>query len=440
MIKIILQILSPHKNIRAFNVICAIIYTLVFRDIYRDYLTPVWGYMGYQVNNTALNDILIANFLCVFPIFFFKVDKIISNFISIILYIMVHVPSVIALQYYYHMNDGLIYELLFTVAMIMFFMAGTHRKSKEHYTRKTNLIPYHYYNYAGIMVMLTLLFVYRGNLHFVSFADVYDLRSDNDVVAESNPIVGYIQLWAANLFAPLFISVGLLRKDFKAVLYGCGFSIIVYMATGLKGAILTPVIVLSFHYLLSKIKSDKITYFFPVVTLITLVVFLSGAAIKDETINMLYGILFMRTFGIAALNTPVYIEVFAKTPYTYYSHINVVNKITGMYPFTNPSMGTAVYEQYMGREGVANANANFLVTDGIAACGSLGIILIAVVFYFILVYLNKLSNNHDKNFILCSFSAIIMALSNVSLFTTLVSCGMLISMLCMRFTNFNYNN
>ena len=51
-------------------------------------------------------------------------------------------------------------------------------------------------------------------------------------------------------------------------------------------------------------------------------------------------------------------------PHTYYSHINIVNALTGMYPYKD-SIGRAV----MDRD--SNANGNFWLMDGIAAGESL---------------------------------------------------------------------
>lgn len=71
-----------------------------------------------------------------------------------------------------------------------------------------------------------------------------------------------------------------------------------------------------------------------------------------------------------------------------------------------------------------NANANFLVTDGVAAAGIYGVFIIAIIFYYLLKYLNKVSARHDMDFVFIVLLGVISALLNVSLFTTLISCGL----------------
>ena len=73
-----------------------------------------------------------------------------------------------------------------------------------------------------------------------------------------------------------------------------------------------------------------------------------------------------------------------------YSHIGIVNYITGAYPFGKDALGKAVWSGYKGFsiEESMNANANFLVTDGVAAAGIYGVFIIAIIFYYLLKYLS----------------------------------------------------
>lgn len=152
-------------------------------------------------------------------------------------------------------------------------------------------------------------------------------------------------------------------------------------------------------------------------------------------------ILLMRSLGISALLNTVYIDFFETTKlHTYYTHINVVNSIFGGYPFGEDALGKAVWGGYSGEnaDDAMNANANFLATDGVAAMGIWGVLLVSILFYFLLKYLNKVSKGHNTDFVFILCLGSILSLLNVSLFTTLLSCGLILIIICLKYSTIRY--
>jgi len=80
----------------------------------------------------------------------------------------------------------------------------------------------------------------------------------------------------------------------------------------------------------------------------------------------------------------------------------------------------------------SNLNANLFITDGIAAMGALGLIISGILFGILLVFIDLLTNKHDFKLMLITFSSVAITLCNISLFTTLLSGG-LISLLLFLF-------
>ena len=76
-----------------------------------------------------------------------------------------------------------------------------------------------------------------------------------------------------------------------------------------------------------------------------------------------------------------------------------------------------------------NANANFLLTDGVAAAGIFGLLLIGLVFYVLLHILNSISYRYRLSDLLVIFLPTLSYILNTSLFTTLLSNGLLILIL-----------
>lgn len=84
------------------------------------------------------------------------------------------------------------------------------------------------------------------------------------------------------------------------------------------------------------------------------------------------------------------------------------------------SLGVAV------SEGAMNANANFMLTDGYAAGGILGILIVAIVFIIIKSILNGTGSRYNPQVLFVGFFPAISAMMNVSIFTSVLSSGLLI--------------
>jgi hypothetical protein len=417
------------------NCITAIIYIFLFREIYTNYLAVLCSNYGYRVCSNAGYEILFTDVLLLIPILFYKAKKNPSDFISIFIYIIIYVPSLIALQYYYKdYMKAVPYQITFFFAQILFFISYKNSISKHSFSVYENVIPFKIYLIFGVIIGVFVLLFYSGRLSFVSFQDVYDLRSANHVIESSYPIIGYMNFWTEDFFCPLFIAIGCYKHNNKYIILGFVLGLLIYMATGLKNAITTPFITMAVYYILKNEKMKSLEYFFPIVITSFLIIYILNDKIGGVFLGGVSFLLFMRTIGVSALFTPAYIDVFSRHPYTYYSHISVVNGLTNMYPFHNPSLGNAVWATYTGNPDAMNANANFMVTDGIAACGILGMIIITIVFYYLLAYLNKLSNNHDQTIVLTLLVGSISSLTNVSLFTTFITSGLLFCMIFLRYT------
>ncbi len=416
------------------SIITACVNIALFRYAYTSYLVPVWGYMGFQNNGTTLTQSAIVNLIVIFPILFYSTRKVISNFISVLLYCFAYVPIVIALDYYYaDIFSVLPYYISLAFGMTLFFLSDSIKEKKYSLTR---YIPLKYYILIGIVLTLIVVAYYGpSNLKLVSFYDIYDLRSANAEFRANAPLIGYFINWASKAFMPLFIGIGLIYKKRKLLYIGIGIAMLMYATTGQKSTILMPIILYLFNLVLKKFNFN---YLFPSLVCFSGIVIWLVMNVNSEFTFMLGAVYLLRTLGISSILACSYIDVFdfGTTPYTYYSHIGIVNSITGMYPFNDPALGKAVWSVYSGGsyDESMNANANFWITDGIAAGGFVGVIFISVFFFYLLKLLNSISYRHDNNFVFLTCLGVSMSLLNVSLFTTLITGGLIIIMTFYRYT------
>lgn len=417
----------------AVNILTAIIYIILFRRVYEDCLYGVFDYYGFKLENTAFRDEVITNILSFLPILLYRPNnKKASDFVAIIIYVMIYVPSLISLQYYYT-DYGLAvkYQLVYLVGMCLFFLVSKNRKSL-HVIRSTIYVRPKTLVLFSIFIALVTLIVFRGNIKLVSFEDVYGLREAGGEISESIPLFGYLYQWMSTVFSPVLIAYGCYKKNKKLIIGGFALSLLFYMTCGMKSTLFIPILSFVIYRSLNK-DENNIVKFFPWLTVGLAIPYFFYLSFQSRVAEILVGLILMRTYGIAAYMTPIYIDVFQKYPYTYYSHIRIVDAIFGMYPFTTHDIGWEVNQAYGTVDPEANMNANFMVTDGIAAGGLLGVIFISFLFYFFLIILNRLTNRFDYCFVVSVMTGAVVSLTNNSLFTSLLTCGFLVVILIYKY-------
>ena len=106
------------------------------------------------------------------------------------------------------------------------------------------------------------------------------------------------------------------------------------------------------------------------------------------------------------------------------------------YPYVNP-LGVEVGSFYSG-DPTLDDNAHFWATDGLAASGLWGVILISVVCALVFWLLDSTAKGHDLRFatLIVIFEA--LNLGNISIFTTLLSGGLGLLMILLYFAPRNY--
>jgi hypothetical protein len=139
---------------------------------------------------------------------------------------------------------------------------------------------------------------------------------------------------------------------------------------------------------------------------------------------MASSILMMRTVANGGLLAMQYFEFFSMNPQTNYTHINVVNALTGAYPYPGTGLGHVIGRYFYGYE--MNANASFWATDGIAAAGLYGVLLATVGCSLVFVALNTFTRRYEPLYVVLCLLPFSVSLLNTSLFSSLWSGGALL--------------
>jgi hypothetical protein len=132
-------------------------------------------------------------------------------------------------------------------------------------------------------------------------------------------------------------------------------------------------------------------------------------------------IVIMRSLSIPGLATAHYQRFFSHHPNTYYSHVKGVNLLVE-YPYDR-SLGEEVgFDIYNSNE--VDWNANFWATDGLAALGVPGVVLISILCGLLFWVLDSCAQGHNQNFVAVISCYAAANISNISLFTSFVSGGL----------------
>lgn len=421
-----------HMNIFK-NIIVSLVYAIVYQYAYLNYSVANFSYL-YKVD---YHEMSIGVYLCyillsVAPFVFYKGLKTIASGISLFVYILVYVPFICnLLTNGYSSGDVVIFTAVFFISMCLFFATDKMVILKEFAQKKRKKLKLRTFEIITVLVFIFLIIENRNNFRFVNFfvdSDVmYDLRAA--YAGGRSALNVYLMYWTKSVFLPLLLVAYINNRNyFRYALTFIGY-IIMFMFDMQKVTFFMPfVITLACFFCKRRGKNIENTFHTYLILFIAIVSFLTTYYSNIPSIWSIAFIFVLRTQCIEGLELGLYMDFFETTghPYTYYSHINIVNALTGMYPYKD-SIGRAVMDYE------SNANGCFWLMDGIAAAGILGCIIISIVFIYFKAAMNSVGiGKQPVMCVIVLFSAISLMV-NVSLFTALFSCGFIVFYLIMLY-------
>ena len=408
------------------RIICALIYILVYDYAFREFVYRLFYYMGIDYIDMTLDKFLSWAILSIIPILFYKRIQNLSSFFGIFLYVLVYIPFIHALFTMWNIGFFTMYGygILLCAIFVLLLNIGNRKTFFKNIIIEP-LIPFKWIQAFTIILTIVLVALSAGSMHFVNIFTqsdlMYQLRAENSESAGGG-LLAYIKGWLFGGFYP-FLLVNYLseRKWIKtAIVIGAYF--LLFMIDMQKLTFFMPFALIVLYFVIRKERNAIysklhafLMYFLSVSSLIIVL-------LKDEVLQLALGfIVILRTSAVAGWLSQYYLRFFCinDNPFTYYSHINIVNAITNKYPFNEP-LGIAV------AYGSQNANANLFLTDGMAAGGIFGVLFIGLLFYVLMHLINSVSYRYKMSDLLIIFLPTLSYILNTSIFTTLLSNGLLI--------------
>lgn len=406
------------------KIVSVIIYSLVFQYAWVKYCNSYFEYFGFSYHSITLNENIVLLVILVIPFLFYRGLLKISSFLSLFIYLFGYIPIVISLSIsnFKSSFDPLNYQLTFMICMILLFVCDKLPEYNLVVFKWHKKFSYHTFIAIAFFLTLYLIIVFRGKISLTSFADVYNVRFANNELIHSG-INGYIIGWLDKCFFPLILISSFYTKNIKFFLFSVFGILVLYGIQAQKSFIVTPLFVLFTYFVYrfaEKHKIDMASLYFMLLSIMTVLPFIN---IENPIAFSIEGLIFLRTEAIAGLLGNLFIDFFQDNPFTYFSHVGIINKITHEYPYSDP-LGVVVSIND------SNANAIFWLTDGIASCDIMGVFIITVL---LVVYFQFINSLHlivkDKLILFLIFQFSVTALLNGSFFTYLISHGVIVMIL-----------
>lgn len=412
--------------------IITFIYVLFASWGYFSYLVPTWGYFGLQDAPQSIDKWLFSLFFGCIPCLFLpiKISRP-SVFVVWILYYLTYIPMVIGACF-----DIIIRNedrwIICTTYCLGFLLLCFFYKIKLFKPLPSKLPTKYFWTFYYFILLLMLgyiIILFKDNLTFAnifSSDEVYDLRSDGQKIEQQSAAAGYLILWLSNSLLPFVFSVGLINKNKVKIIIGIVGLVILYMTMANKQFIFSILYLFLLYRLFNIKKKQKILIFVSTITILVILLLLLSKFLNisgiNEVVFILSGIVLLRTVYTSTFMSIYYNSFFENHPYTYFSHLSGVNKIIE-YPY-DKTLGIEVGSYFTEFDNY-NANANFFITDGLSSIGLLGVILMGFFASFIFYIFDSFAARNSLVFSILLLSCSAIALMNVSMFTTLISGGLL---------------
>jgi hypothetical protein len=347
-----------------------------------------------------------------------------TQFVYLILYLAVYVPSIfvptfVALQ---PMGETLIIAVVLCVGM---GLIGSSYKLTLLKFRPSRIEPGVFWTAViGFTLALDIWVIIKfgSSLRFVSFEDVYSVRHSSSGILSQAGFLSYAIFWLSGALNPYLIASGFFEKKTYRMLLGIGGQVLIYAAAAHKAALLSIVFIPAFALFLRR-NPRRVGIKVAVVGVAVLLVltFLLQLYPQNDQIKWVGFVVLFRALAMPGLSTAEYQDFFSRNPHTWFTQYRPFIHTFG-YPYSR-ELGLEIGKYYSKMEDT-QANAHFWASDGIASAGVVGILMASVLCGLVFWVVDTIFAKYPTAFGAATLSFWALAISNVSLLTSISSNGL----------------
>ena len=425
-------------NSRFFLMICVVVYISAFLFSYEQWVVPRYESWGLSYQDTPAGYILTSWIMCLASAFWMPRDLTRpSQLLFFIQYFIIFIPTSFIL--YHSSRPQLPPEEVLILVLVLFFSLTILQASYKLpllNIKRNGLSSKAFWSFfwcGSVGLFIYLLTIFGSYFQLADFQGIYDVRSAaGDIMAASGSLFsGYAQMWLSGFVLPFLFSIGVFRRR-RAFITVAVVGYLYLLGIGGSKSTMLAAVYLSAIYLLvrtgGKNAGVKIAICFAGLLLFPAILALTGE--EGETINTWYiAIINSRIFSIPQLSIGQYYNFFQSNPLTHGSHITGINLfVTYPYDMDIPRIiGRYFYDAEL------TANVNMWAQDGIASYGLIGIPIVSAIAALIFWLFDSVARQHDHRFVTVALGSIGLSFANISLFTTIVSSGLILLTIALYF-------
>lgn len=418
-------------------------YGAAFAYAYVEYLNPVWDYFGFKME--PLDSARTAAGLAMLFITALAQNPRITtpaSLVVFVLYFNVYIPCLItslmlsddALTRYGPMLVALtgIFVLAGIVASTLPRQAIEGSEGLDVKLEKFVLV-------AWLCAFVVIALYSRSSLSLANLDDpsaVYDQRTAG---ATDNPVIRYLQTYFSNIFTPALLTIGLIRRRPLWIVGAFVGGLLMYAVNAQRTLLLLPLILVAVFLLISRQRSRQFAAHIILATLSAAMIW-SARTQEESLAGAAFAVLLtFRTIAIPGLTVSQYEDLFSQIGHTYWSNVKGFSFVIPPPDWAVndplwPDIGYIVGDKLYGNP-IFNVNANLFAGDGIAAAGTVGILVIGLIFIGWLRLMDRLSMRWNTLFAAMVTLPSAISLTNGHFFTTMLSFGGIFWLLVFRFAD-----
>lgn len=407
----------------------ALVFGAVFHWSYVSYTSQAFAYATFTYEDPSLERMIFSYVATVIPLLRYEPrSRLAANYLAAVIYVSVYIPLILGSAFMWRSrgSDLTMVQLFVMLSMtILFGVAKIGISNKKlSLPLPPTMVDYAIMFFTTINVVAIVLIV-GADFQIVAFSDVYEQRFRTSPLVQ-NPLFSYSFAWQTAFFTPYLIAIGMARRQALPIGVGLVGAIVTYGAFADKIAILMPALIV-----LMRIARGRDF-------LRVLLASASGAVVVATAITATTGWFFqlkslvlIRTVSVPGWTVTRYFEYFSENGYTYWSHFRPLNGVFTSYPYGERSLGEVIGIWVSG-DPRSNWNANFWASDGIAAAGAEGLLVLLPVLCLLLLAINYLGQGVEPRFFATLLTGFMVSLANAPLTTSLLTGGLAL-IIVMRF-------
>ena len=415
-------------QIRAMHVVLSMALLFFFMQIYENYISLVWGYLGMRYRDYQLWEIVfiffqIAIVAAILPTHLSRPSAIVVW----IMYTFVFIPTMVITPLV-GMHESMHYvPMLLLLSVIFIGMGVVSQWRLPQRVEGTGLFrPEVDFVFLGswIASSLILLITFHEILSLSSVDDIYFQRALAKGL--SGGAINYVQTYYTYVLSPAVLAIGLLKR--KLIYVGCGFSgfLVTYMIDAQKLSLIVPVVMIAI-WLAYRYRQTSLALFTG--GLASLVGICAGLTSHTALTGLIINVLIFRAIAVPGQMLTQYYDLFSARGFTWWSNIRGISLfVPRPDAFESdrywPSLGMIVGDEYYGHMVAdVNANANPFAGEGVAAGGVIGLFVVGVFIIAWLRVVDVAASRWSLPFVTLVMLPVALCLSNVHLSTVILSFG-----------------